>query len=102
MKKKKGFEAKPKYNKHRNPCVGLLKKAKTNYYENLDLNDINNKKFWTTVKPLFCTKIKSAETITLDENGSLVRDEKGVAHTFNDFFVNVVPNLGNKYRTRFS
>ena len=100
--KKKGFEAKPKYNKHRNPCVGLLKKAKTNYYENLDLNDINNKKFWTTVKPLFCTKIKSAETITLDENGTLVRDEKGVAHTFNDFFVNIVSNLGNKYRTRFS
>ena len=54
------------------------------------------------MKPLFCTKIKSAETITLDENGTLVRDEKGVAHTFNDFFVNIVPNLGNKYRARFS
>ena len=66
-----------------------------NYYENLDLNDINdNKKFWTTVKPLFCSKIKSVENITLNENGKLVRDEKEVANIFNDFFVIIVPNSG--------
>ena len=28
-----------------------------------------------------------------DENGKLVRDEKEVANIFNDFFVNIVPNL---------
>ena len=27
-------------------------------------------------------------------NGKLVRDEKEVANTFNEFFVNTVPNLG--------
>ena len=48
-------------------CV--LKKAKQNYYENLDLKDINNnKKFWATVKPLFSNKSKSAENIYLDES----------------------------------
>ena len=31
--------------------------------------------------------------MTLDENGKLVRDEKEVTNTFNNFFVNVVPNL---------
>ena len=46
------------------------------------------------VKPLFCNKIKSVENIMLDENGKLVRDEKEVANIFNDFFVNIVPNLG--------
>ena len=29
-----------------------------------------------------------------DENGKLIRDEKEVANIFNDFFVNIVPNLG--------
>ena len=52
------------------------------------------KKIWTTVEPLFCNKIKSVEYITLDGNGKLVRDEKEVANVFNNFFVNIVPNLG--------
>ena len=60
--KKKTLESRAKYNKQRNICVGLIKKAKGNYYENLDIKDINdNKKFWATVKPLFSNKIKSAE-----------------------------------------
>ena len=43
---KRTLEARIKYNKQRNICVGLVKKAKRNYYENLHLNDINdNKKF---------------------------------------------------------
>ena len=51
--KKKTSEAKLKYNKQRNLCVSMLRKAKSNHYENLVLNDINdNKKFWTAVKPL--------------------------------------------------
>ena len=62
--KKKTLESRAKYNKQRNICVSLIKKAKQNYYENLDLKDINdNKKFWATVKPLFSNKIKSAENI---------------------------------------
>ena len=32
----------------------------------------------------------------LDENYKLVRDKKRVSNNFNDFFVNVVPNLGIK------
>ena len=73
----------------------MRRKAKRNHYENLDLNDINdNKKFCTTVKPLFCNKIKSVENITLYQNSKLVREEKEVANIFNDFFVSTVPNLG--------
>ena len=56
--KKRTLQARTKYNKQRNICVSLVKKAKQNYYENLDLKDINdNKKFWATVKPLFSNKI---------------------------------------------
>ena len=56
--KKRTLQARTKYNKQRNICVSLVKKAKRNYYENLDLKDINdNKKFWATVKPLFSNEI---------------------------------------------
>ena len=40
--KKKTLEARTKYNKQRNIYVSLVKKAKRNYYENLDLRDIND------------------------------------------------------------
>ena len=49
--KKRTLETRTNYIKQR--------KTKRNYYENLDLKDINdNKKFWATVKPLFSNKIK--------------------------------------------
>ena len=75
-------------------CVTLTKKAKRNYYESLNLNNIfNNKKFGATVKLLFSNKIKSAENKVLSENEKLINDEEEVANIFNDFFVNIVPNL---------
>ena len=62
--KMKTPEAKAKYNKQRNICVSLTRKAKRNYYESLDLNKTcDNKKFCATVKPLFSNKIKSAKNI---------------------------------------
>ena len=85
--KKRTLEARIKYNKQRNICVSLVKKAKRNYYENLDLNDINdNKKFWATVKPLFSNKIKSADSIFLDESGEIIRNEAKVDNVFNKYF----------------
>ena len=93
--KKKTLESRAKYNKQRNICVSLIKKAKRNYYENLDLKDSNdNKRFWATVKPLlFSNKIKSAENIYLDESGEIIRNEKEVTNVFNKYFANIVPNI---------
>ena len=100
--KMKTPETKAKYNKQRNICVSLTRKPKRNYYESLDLSNIcDNKKFWTTVKPLFSNKIKSVENIVLSENGVLIKDEEKVAHIFNNFFVNIVPNLGIKTQHEF-
>ena len=93
--KKRTLEARTKYNKQRNICVSLVKNARRNYHENLDLKDINdNKKFWATVKPLFSNKIKSAENIFLDESGEIIRNEVKVANVFNKYFVNMVPSMG--------
>ena len=55
--KKRTLEARTKYNKQRNICVSLVKKAKRNYSENLYLKYINdNKKFWATINLYFLTK----------------------------------------------
>ena len=90
--KMKTPESKAKYNKQRNICASLTRKAKS-----LNLNNTcDNKKFWPTVKPVFTNKIKSAENILLCENGVLIKDEEEVAYIFNNFFGSIVPNLGIK------
>ena len=47
-------------------CVYLLKKAKKDYYENIDISNLtDSNKFWKTVKPIFGSKIKPKNSITL-------------------------------------
>lgn len=71
-------------------------------YENLDLNIIcDNKKIQATVKPLFSNKIKSTENVILSENGKLIKGEEEVVNIFNDFFVNIFPNLGKRTQDEF-
>ena len=43
---------------------------------------------------MFGNKIKGNPNIALVENNDLITDEKSLAETFNDYFVNVVSNLG--------
>ena len=93
--KTKSQESKMKYIKQRNLCVSITRKAKRSYYENLYLKDItDSQKFWATVKSLFSNKIKSTEYITQEENGKSTSNDKGLARIFNEFFVNIIPNLG--------
>ena len=50
-------ENKVKYNKQRNICVNLHKKAKREYYNNIDIKLLNdNRKFWKSIKPLFTNR----------------------------------------------
>ena len=81
--------------KQKNICVSLLRKAKRKHYEDLSIADVtDNKKFWKRVKSLFGNKIKGNPNIALVENNDLITDEKSLAETFNDYFVNVLSNLG--------
>ena len=92
------------YNKQHNFCVSLIKKAKKGFFSSLNSRDItDNKIFWKTVKPFLTDKIKTKSRITLIEktnDGNLaesseeiISDDKDVAEIFNNFFVNIVPNL---------
>ena len=89
------------YRKQRNLCVTLLRKAKKQYFSNLEPKLITeNKKFWKSVKPLFSDKITVKEIVNLTENGEILSSDTDIADTFNDYFSSVVQNL-NTPREKF-
>ena len=60
------------YKKQRNFCVNLLRKTKKEYFENINVKDINdNKKFWKTIKPFFSNKGLNTNKLMLIENNNL-------------------------------
>ena len=68
FKNNKSEENSKKYKQERNYCIKLLRKTKMEYFQNMDVNKINdNKIFWKTVKPRFSNKCKTANTIILTE-----------------------------------
>ena len=65
----KSEEARACFKIQRNLCVTLLRKAKRDYYENLDLGKVDeSKKFWNTVKLVFGNIVTARNNITLIEN----------------------------------
>ena len=83
-----------KYKTQRNLCVKLLRQNKKNYFEKLDLKNQNDsKKFWKAVAPKFSNKTKTADTIILNENEEIIKDEKIVATTFNNYFTDITKDL---------
>ena len=68
FKNNKSEENSKKYKQERNYCIKLLRKTKMEYFQNMDVNKINdNKIFWKTVKPRFSNKCETANTIILTE-----------------------------------
>ena len=85
--RKKTEENRKLYVKQRKKCVPLLKKAKREYYQNLDEKNVkDNEKFWKTVKPLLSNKSKSREKINLNENEKTLTSESETAETLSNFF----------------
>ena len=78
--KERTDESKKRYALQRNYCVSLLKKAKKNYYDNLNEKDVSdNKTFWKTVKPFLSDKIVSKEQILLVENEEIISGDSKIA-----------------------
>ena len=82
--------------KQRNMCVSLLRKSKTDYFENVNEKNItDNERFWKTVKPFFSKKIHVPKRINLteEEKNSLLTKCEEVAKELNNFFANAAKNL---------
>ena len=75
--KAKFQECKQGYDKQRNLCVTMLRKAKKYYFNNLNVRNItDNIQFWKTVKPFFSIKVGANERITLIEEEKVVSKMK--------------------------
>ena len=82
------------YKRQRNLCVKLLKKAKKEYYSNIDIKLLNdNRKFWKNIKPFFSEKQKILSKTTLVENDVFISNDREISEIFNDFFIETVSNL---------
>ena len=76
------------YRQQRNLVVNLNKRAKREYYRNLDMNSINdNKSFWKKLKPLF------SNSMVLIKNDKIIRDDKDISQYFNEYFANITDTL---------
>ena len=85
-----------KYKQQINYCVKLLRKTKMEYFQNMNVNKVNkndNKMFWKTVKTRFSSKCKTANTIILTEGDMIIKNEKLIADTFNNYFADITKTL---------
>ena len=75
------------YNKQKNYCVKLLRKAKRTFYSNLDAKSVtDNKTWWKTLKPLFSDKQPQSGEIVLVQGNEITDDDIEVASISVDFF----------------
>ena len=78
------------YKKQNNFCVNLLRKTKTDYFQNLNIRDLSdNWKFWQKMKPYFSNKGLNSNKLLLKGKGNLVSNEKQLATIMNSFFINI-------------
>ena len=57
---------------------------------------MDNQTFWKRVKPYFSDNGSNSRRITLLENDSVLTDDKDIAKTMNNFFINITKNLNLK------
>ena len=78
------YESQLKYKNQRNICTNILKKIKTDYFNDIDVKNItDNKRFLTAVKPFFTDKFKTCKNIISNENDKKIKDGKEIVNKFN-------------------
>ena len=72
-----------------------IREAKTIYYNNeFDKNKNNIRRVWGTINEIISKKNKKESCIkTIIKDGKRIRDPKKIVETFNNFFINIGPNL---------
>ena len=86
------------YKIYRNKLKHLLKSAEKKYYSDLVLmNKSNSKKMWSIIKNIINrNKRKYINSRFKLSDGSITNDKQLMSDKFNDFFINVGPNLAKR------
>ena len=80
------------YKKSKKICKKMTENSRRAYFKDVTSNGVmTNPEFWRVVKPLLANKgIYDSGTIILDENGTLITEEKKLVKHFNDHYINIV------------
>jgi len=87
-----------RYKNYKNKLTALLRSCEKTYYSNLlDINKHDIKKTWMIINGLM-NKNKNSSRLPSEfvNNNLIVTGDSNIANSFNDFFVNVGPNLAKK------
>ena len=81
-----------KYKRQRNLCVSLRRKAIKQYFSNITSKGIvANKEFWKTIRRFLTYKgcLENSDIMLINDD-EMVTDDKTLAKTFNEHYVNTV------------
>jgi hypothetical protein len=87
-----------RYKYYRDMINSLIRKSKKTYYKKFFNNNENDaKKLWSQVNSIINkNNCKKKCEIYLNDNGKIITEQKKVANTFNEYFINVAQNLVKK------
>ena len=92
--KKRTDDSWANYKKQRNFCVNLLCKTKKDCFQNLNIQDLSNKrKFWKTIKPHFTNEGINSNKLLFKEKGNLASNKKQLATIMDSSFINITKDL---------
>ena len=71
-------------------------------FQNMDVNKVNdNQMFQKTMNPRSSNKCKTANTLILTEGDMIIKNEKLIADTFNNYFADITKTLKLKKHIYF-
>jgi hypothetical protein len=94
---KRSASSNDKYKKYKNKLTTIIRMAEKLYYQNkFDLARDSISKTWHVIKSIINTDYIKPNIKEIKTNNSITADKKLIANTFNDYFVNIGPNLAAK------
>ena len=86
-----------KYRDLRNKVSYEIRKEEKTYYQKLLTENKNNlRKTWQIIKGVISKNKRNAISRSFTVDSTTITDEKIIADRFNDFFINIGPNLASK------
>ena len=82
-----------RYKLQRNLVNSLKRKSIREYFNERCNNQLNNKKFWQTVRPFMSNSHNFGGNISLSEQDKLITKPMEVCSIFNDHFINIANDL---------
>ena len=86
-----------KYKKYRDKINHLIRISKYSHYKRyFSLFSRNSKKLWEGIRSFLTNNKTSQTSINLQVDGEIITEQRKVADKFNEFFINVGPNLNKE------